>query len=729
MINKVELLAPAGSKESFFAAVNSGANAVYMGGKNFNARHYSNNFTNEELKELVKYAHNKNVKVYITVNIILKDNEILEALNYVKYLYEINVDAVIVQDLGLIYLINKLIPNFSINVSTQASIYDKYGIEFFNDIKINRFILARELSLDEIKVISKSTDKKVETFIHGALCMSYSGQCYSSSFFGGRSGNRGKCAQPCRLNYNFVDKNGRELEEYKDTPLLSLKDYKSGESTIDLIKNGVYTLKIEGRMKSPEYTSIVVQYYRALIDNYLYGKEKILYSLEKKVESVFSRGFTNGYLLNNRQSMMAGISSNCKVNNVESIVEEVKDRINPYGNFNRIDIDVDIIIKIGENIKLSMFDGINKIVVYSNSKVEESVNKPISIGIVKEQISKLGNTIFKIKSFNIQCEEGSFVKKSELNEIRRMCTKKLYEVRANIHNRIKEEEITKFDLNNLVDINKLKKVDSKISFKINNLDDLKYIDNRISRIYVPYDFNIEYIKDIKCNEKYLCIPNIMSEEQYNYCLENMSIFEENYNGVCVNNIGSFYFFEKNSKLIIHCGYFFNIINKYNVDYLFRKGARSVTLSCESNIKDIKSISEFSNCKIEIPAYMYVQLMTMKNCPFSVLKGCNSKGNCEKCEYSKEYMLKDRKNKYFNIERDNNISRLYNSVPVTILDRVNKFSDSNIDYYLIDSKFTKNVDVIINMLYGELHNEDISSYVGDVLEENKFTRGHYFKNIL
>lgn len=734
MINNVELLAPAGSKESFYAAINSGADAVYLGGKNFSARQYSENFSNEELVEIVKYAHNKNVKVYVTVNTILKDMELIDAFNYILYLYEIDVDAVIVQDLGLIYLINKYLPDFNINISTQATIYDKYGVEFFNFINnINKFILSRELSLEQIKEVVNSTDSDIETFIHGALCMCYSGQCYFSSFLGGRSGNRGKCAQPCRLNYSFFnEKNKSTVEKFDEKPLLSLKDFKAGTSVCDLIDVGVKTLKIEGRMKNPEYTAIVVEYYRHLLDNYIKNTDYDLSVIEKKVESVFSRGFTNGYLNNGKEDMFAGVSTGSKGSDIDDIIDEIREKTNPYSVHRRNNIDLSIEIKVGNKIKLVAKDDKNETIVYSDEIVEESLKNPVTKEIIEEQLNKLGNTVFELNNLQIDFDENAFARKSTLNQLRREAVDKLYELKANVYNRKKVKQVSK---NELYKREERENIKPKISFKINSLDDIKFIDStKIGRIYVPFNFDLSSILNIKNIEKYLYIPNVVNEDIYDYLINNLKSYEEIFDGVCVNNIGTYSFFEKHSKLKIHCGYFFNIINSFNAIALQKKGANGITFSVEANIKDIESISEHTDIKTELVSYAYIQLMTMKNCPFSVIKGCKSAGNCSVCEYRTGYKLKDRINVNFNIERGpesskNKLSMLYNSVPLTTLGKINEFLDYNISYYYVDSKWAEDIKSVIDILYKEINDIYVDNHQYDILKSNSFTRGHYFKNIL
>lgn len=765
MVKKVELLAPAGSKEAFYAAINSGADSVYLGGKSFNARQYSENFSNEELAEIVRYAHNKDAKVYVTVNIILKDEEISEVLDYIFYLYEIDVDALIVQDLGLLYLVNKYLPDFNVNISTQASVYDKYGVEFLKFAEnIGRVILARELSINQIREIADNTDSRLESFIHGALCMCYSGQCYFSSFLGGRSGNRGKCAQPCRLNYSFFDKRKNSIEEkYDEKPLLSLKDFKAGNSVCELIDAGVETLKIEGRMKNPEYTAIVTEYYRKIIDNCIDAldsennnwKDEI-YRIEKKVESVFSRGFTNGYLSKNPEDMFAGVSSGSKGADIEDIIDEIKDKINPHSAFRRRAIDISIEIKLGSMIKLTASDGKHEVTVYSDEIVEKSIKNPVTREIIEEQINKLGNTVFKLDNLQLSFDKDAFVGKSTLNQLRREAVDKLYELNANNYNRKNIEKISKKELLKSIEGSKKIDIKSKISLKINSENDLKHIEfSKIGRIYVPVHL-ISVFETLFCNnnanadvEKYLYIPNIVSEDMYKYLKENLKSYEQIFEGVCVNNIGTYKFFEEYSSLKIHCGYFFNIINSYNARLLQERGAEGICFSVESNIKNIESISEHTDMKIELVSYAYIQLMTMKNCPFSVLKGCKSQGNCSICEYRTGYQLKDRLNINFNIERgfgsndnlhseknslisnftDNKVSLLYNSVPLTTIGKTNEFLDYNIDYYFVDSKWVDDINPVIDVLYKEINEEYIENSEYDILKSNSFTRGHYFKNVL
>ncbi len=298
MNQEIELLAPAGSFEALEAAVNAGANAVYMGGKAFGARQYASNFDDEEMKRAVRFAHLHHVRIFITVNTIVDDSELNELAAYLVFLSNIGIDGIIVQDVGVINLARKIVPELPLHASTQMTITNSAGVEFAAKAGMERAVLARELSLKDIDKICHGTDTEVEVFIHGALCVCYSGQCLMSSLIGGRSGNRGKCAQPCRLPYELVNSDGKNLLEGKDVGqyLLSPKDMNTLSILPQLIEAGVVSYKIEGRMKRPEYVAIVVDAYRRAIDSYKLGEYEVPEEDLQNIEQIFNRDFTTAYL-------------------------------------------------------------------------------------------------------------------------------------------------------------------------------------------------------------------------------------------------------------------------------------------------------------------------------------------------------------------------------------------------------------------------------------------------
>ncbi|HOA68355.1 MAG TPA: DUF3656 domain-containing protein [Methanosarcina thermophila] len=292
---KPELLAPAGGMEAFVAAVENGADAVYIGARAFSARGYASNFSEKELEEAIDYAHLRGVKVYVTVNTLLKEGEVEDALKLLSYLREIGTDAVIIQDLGLISLARKYLPDLPLHASTQMTLHNSEGIEFVKKLGIERTVLSRESSLEEIKRIKEKTGAEIEVFIHGALCISYSGQCLLSSLIGGRSGNRGFCAQPCRKKYRLYCE-GKPIKT-TGSYLLSPKDLNTTSGLGALIEAGIESFKIEGRMKRPEYVAGVVRIYRRLIDRYIENPAKYFVSEEEQetLTQLFNRGFTQGY--------------------------------------------------------------------------------------------------------------------------------------------------------------------------------------------------------------------------------------------------------------------------------------------------------------------------------------------------------------------------------------------------------------------------------------------------
>ncbi|MFL8711164.1 DUF3656 domain-containing protein [Clostridioides sp. GD02377] len=297
-MKKIELLAPVGSFDSLKAAVQNGANAVYLGGKDFSARASANNFDRNELIDAVKYSHIRGVQVFVTVNTLIKQYEIEDFVEYVKFLYDIDIDALIVQDIGMARLIKRLLPDFELHASTQMVAHSLEDVKYLQSVGFDRVVLARELNVDEIKWICENTTVDIEVFVHGALCVCYSGQCLMSSMIGNRSGNRGRCAQPCRQKYELIDINTGEVVKSDGDYLLSPRDLSTIEELDKIIEAGVLSLKIEGRMKKPEYVATVVSGYREAINEFV-DKNKISISDEiiNNLYTIFNRKFTKGYIL------------------------------------------------------------------------------------------------------------------------------------------------------------------------------------------------------------------------------------------------------------------------------------------------------------------------------------------------------------------------------------------------------------------------------------------------
>ena len=396
-----ELLSPAGTFEALIAAVSAGADAVYVGGKSFGARAFAGNFDREELKSAVEYCHLHGVSIYVTVNTLVYDKELAELSDYAAYLYKIGVDAVICADLGAIREIRRRVPNLELHASTQMSVHNTDGAAVAHSLGCTRVVPARELSIEDIRKITDDSPTEIEIFLHGALCVSYSGQCLMSSLVGGRSGNRGECAQPCRLPYN----NGKYP--------LSLKDMSLATHIPEIIESGVASLKIEGRMKSPEYVYGVTKIYRRLLDE---GRAATREEVSE-LEHIFSRGgFTDGYYTRKTEKGMTGIRSERDKEKSRVLQSSSERKFAPE----RVRVCAEVKIKLGEPSELTLIFGDKKVTAKGPSP-SPALNSPLDSSSVSERLSKMGNTFLSLDPCDIKCEieEGVNLPPSAINALRR----------------------------------------------------------------------------------------------------------------------------------------------------------------------------------------------------------------------------------------------------------------------------------------------------------------------
>ena len=399
-----ELLAPAGDFEALLAAVAGGADAVYIGGKSFSARAFAKNFELDEIREAVRYCHIHGVKLYVTLNTLIYDKELPAALEYAAELYRIGIDALIIADIGLISLIRERIPDLELHASTQASAHNSVGADELARLGCKRVVLARELSEESIRATVEKCIPEIEVFLHGALCVCHSGQCLFSSLVGGRSGNRGECAQPCRLPYS-----GGKYP-------LSLSDLSLAEHIPELIESGVASLKIEGRMKSPDYVYRVTEIYRRLLDEGRRATKSELSELSR----IFSRGgFTDGYFKADLFSKMTGIRSEADKESTRSL-EEL--RFTPM----RAKISARVKIKSGMRSELALSLGEKEVTVFGDVPTA-AISSPIKTDDLKARLSKMGNTYFSLKSEDIEVEldDGLNMPPSAINDLRRRAAEAL----------------------------------------------------------------------------------------------------------------------------------------------------------------------------------------------------------------------------------------------------------------------------------------------------------------
>ena len=396
--NLPELLAPAGDMECLYAAVAAGADAIYVGGKRFGARAFAKNFDIDELSLAVKYCHLQGVKLYVTLNTLIEDKEMAEAVEYAAELYRIGVDALIVCDLGVISAIRRCVPDLELHASTQMSVHNSLGVSAAARLGASRVVVARELSLENITSVVESSPCEIEVFLHGALCVCHSGQCLFSSMVGGRSGNRGECAQPCRLPFN----GGKYV--------LSLKDLSLANHINELIDSGVASLKIEGRMKSPEYVFAVTSVYRRLLD-----ENRPANANENEIlRRAFSRGgFTDGYFTGKTDRGMTGIRSDADKQNSKSLaavdIQPKKHRVTAT-----------VCLRLGQPSEMTLTDGTKRVTVFGQIP-QIAENAPLTADSVKSRLAKMGNTLLSlsVEDINLTLDDNINLPPSALNALRR----------------------------------------------------------------------------------------------------------------------------------------------------------------------------------------------------------------------------------------------------------------------------------------------------------------------
>ena len=425
-IHKTELLAPAGSFDALKGAINAGADAVYLGGVKFGARAYASNFTEEELLEGLKYAHIFNKKIYLTLNTLVKEKEFFDIYDFLSPYYEAGLDGIIIQDIGVMDYVHEKFPDLPIHVSTQAFVTGPFGAEYFKKLGAVRVVPARELSLEEIKAI-KDTGVEVETFIHGAMCYSYSGQCLFSGIVGGRSGNRGRCAGPCRLPYGFKQ-NNKDLIKGEKYPL-SLKDMCTVYDLYSLMDAGIDSFKIEGRMKKPEYVAGVVSVYRKYMDLYYDNpglKPKVSAEDDKLLRNLYIRSeIQSGYYFKHNGKDMITIDSPAYTATKDSLLDDIRDKY--LKDVLKAPVKMECNCEVNKPLELRLAFGELEAYVKSDSLIEASINHPTAKEDIVKNLSKLGNTYFYSDGITVNLKGDCFVPVKLINELRRQAVEAICE--------------------------------------------------------------------------------------------------------------------------------------------------------------------------------------------------------------------------------------------------------------------------------------------------------------
>ena len=633
MIN-CELLAPAGSPETLKIAAECGADAVYLGGNAFNARASANNFTDSELAEAVDFCHLRKVKVYVTVNILIGDREFDELKEFIIKIYEAGVDAVIVQDIGVAMYIKNIVPQMRLHASTQMTVYDVEGARFLKSLGFERVVLARELSIDRIREISAKADIETEIFVHGAMCVCYSGQCLMSSMIGGRSGNRGKCAQPCRLQYKFNDKSGF---------LMSLKDMCLIRHLDEINKSGVISLKIEGRMKGPDYVGTVVSMYRKYLD----CDDNVSEADYKALESIFFRGgFSDGYFTGKKGREMF-----CHNKPDNPYLKQQQTNIKT-SNYKKTKLFLYLKAHIGKKLLLDAIDEFGNVAQFSSDNVLECANNTtMTKEKINDKLNKLGDPVFVLENLECDFDSNVYVPVSTLNEARRCVTKILAQkiVYSYKNAYVKNGFVSKIDKKN-----NIKGFDFAVSVCTKEqLASIRKTDCK--KIYVPLE-----LSDFSNDDEIIVLPRISPDD-----LEHQLKVLKNPE-VLITNIGQIPVAQKCNK-IIHIDFTMNVFNRYSCKFFSDINAKSITLSSELTLKQITNLTPYSECEAVI--YGKLPLMITENC---LIK---SSDKCTKGGY-----IYDRTNERFMIKcLPNCRNEIYNSKPIIMSDKIDDIELSGLRY--------------------------------------------------
>lgn len=695
-----ELLAPAGNINIFKAVIEAGADAVYVGGSMFGARAYANNFDEEELLYAIDYAHLRGVKVYLTVNTLLKNDEIEKLYDYLLPFYERGLDAVLVQDLGALKLIHDRFPDLAIHTSTQMTVTGIDGVRFLKQFGVQRVVMAREVSLAEMKEIHEKCGMEIEAFVHGALCYSYSGQCLFSSMLGGRSGNRGRCAQPCRLPYCVGNK--------KDTYILSLKDMCGIKDLQKLKESGVYSLKIEGRMKQAGYASGVVAYYRRYIDSMKEVSDKDY----KNIAGLGNRcGFTDKYYFEHNGTDMVTFE---KPNFVSDASDELP-------QFSKIKIQGKLTLKEAEPGALTVSCGGYRFTSYMDP-VSHALKAPAERKNVAERISKTGDTPFEFENIDITMDNDIFVPNGALNKLRREAIEGLqneilmqYKRTASASYGWKSKKTSEIKPSG--DPKVIASVrDGKQLYRLLEYDNISeiYID---SSKYGRRDFVKEFSDDVFCvnnaeKKAYLALPVIFRRSTRDY-FETISdqLKKIDFEGFIVRNYEEFFWVKTRfaGKKIVtdHNMYTYNDMAK---SMFFDNGADADTMPLELNQKEI---NRRNNKGSQMIIYGYYPLMVSAQCVHK---------NSYKCDRTPQITyLKDRYNKIFPVW--NNCSEcyniIYNSCPTVLFNNMQKIKNAGIDALRLDFTFEKPEEIDTVMAAFE-------SNSADGIKE--YTNGHFKRGV-
>ncbi len=752
-----ELLSPAGDYESLIGAFNAGADAVYLAGDKYGARAYASNFSQEELVQAIKYAHLLNRKIYLAVNTLVKNKELDGIYDFLHPYYMAGLDAVIVQDLGVFYFILHYFPDLEIHISTQMTITGTNGSFLVKELGASRVVPARELTLEEIQNIRKNCDIEIETFIHGAMCYSYSGACLFSSILGGRSGNRGRCAQPCRLPYKIENNKNSSNSDNGEQYCLSLKDMCTIDLVPDLIEGGIDSFKIEGRMKKPEYTAGVTSVYRKYMDQFNENPDVYQVTPDDQVflEQLYTRSKQqNGYYKKHNGKEMI-TETKPSYNGVDDVVlQKIREQ------YLEKSIQIPAFAKVelvpGEPIQCTL-ECNGKVVCVSGDIVQKAEKRPVSKEDIIKQIKKTGTTNFTFEEIEVILSPDSFIPLKSINEIRREALILLEEKLLNQQERrqvaFPDEAILQLPSKSSPKrTNSSLRTQYAVSVASSNQfqEVLKY--EYITRIYIPSDLLLikEYAFEY-CNhplwhqlskwdgEIHIILPAIMRDvcfglEDNRYESKLLELLSEKcVSGYLVKNMDSLGFLlrnnlmNQNDRKIVTADagiYTYNYLSKK----LLEKYINTYTIPYELNLAELLNLGLEG---MEIPVYGRIPMMVTANCIKKTSTGCDIGKRSEYYDFSKtnnKLFLSDRYQVKFPVVCDCShcFNIIYNSVPISLHQYMGRFEQENPHSFRIDLTIESAAESNEILHYFEKIHKDIKNI--DEPPYRTYTKGHLARGV-
>lgn len=748
---KSEILSPAGSLNTLYAGINAGADAVYIGGRKFGARAYAENPDNGDLLRAIDYVHMQGKKIYLTVNTLLKNNEIESQLyDYLVPFYENGLDAVIVQDLGVFQFVRDNFPDMDIHASTQMAVNGVESATLLKRLGAARVVTARELSLSELREIHDNVDIEIESFIHGAMCYSYSGMCLFSSIIGGRSGNRGRCAGPCRQPYEVYRGNIR-LNDKNSLYALSLRDMNTLEIIPEILDSGVFSLKIEGRMKSPEYAAGVVSIYRKYVELYR-EKGREGYKIDKKdrnnLSDLYSRsGSGTGYYQCQNSKNMISVSKPTYKTQNEEFIAEINSRY--CGKMLRRHARAEIILRTNTPMELKVYDDTFCVTV-TGETVSKALKRPIERENVIKQLNKTGDSFIQFDKIDVVMEDDIFVPVAHLNELRRAGLKQFEEVFLNEYKRTSMRH--KQDDADKKDCVIRGKYDSKtiytgtedgntinITCQISTPEQLNSVlkHREIKDIYVSTDLlsltacidSIRRVRDAGKN-CYVNLPFVFRKSGTDYVNKVLGQISSTEVTLSVRNIDELGF-------VLNHGYdnfvtdsSMYAFNRYAKRFLAESGAKRIALPYELNYKELKKLSDRQD---ELVIYGRIPLMISAGCVMKNFHQCEKESDTGVLEdmnrtngKSRGIILKDRLGADFLAVNCCNFcyNIIYNNLPLSLLGVSNKVKQLNLGNFRInfttedEAQANEILEKYIKVFYYNEYSDELKS----------FTRGHFNRGV-